>query len=70
MKLDKILLINKDTLNEYVVENNLNLTELDSNYTLTLVNANILAILVIILLVVAIDRALKFLFKKRDGGLI
>lgn len=70
MKLDKILLINKDTLNEYVVENNLNLTELDSNYTLTLVNANILAILIIILLVSAIDRALKFLFKKRDGGLI
>lgn len=70
MKLDKILLIDKDTLNEYVEENNLNLTELDSNYTLTLVNANILAILVIILLVVAIDRALKFLFKKRDGGLI
>lgn len=70
MKLDKIFLISKDTLNEYVVENNLNLTELDSNYTLTLVNANILAILIIILLVSAIDRALKFLFKKRDGGLI
>lgn len=70
MKLDKILLIDKDTLNEYVEENNLNLTELDSNYTLTLVNANILAILVIILLVCAIDRTLKFLFKKRDGGLI
>ena len=70
MKLDKIFLISKDTLNEYVVENNLNLTELDSNYTLTLVNANILAILIIILLVSAIDRALKFLFKKRDGGLL
>lgn len=70
MKLDKIFLISKDTLNEYVTENNLNLTELDSNYTLTLVNANILAILIIILLVSAIDRALKFLFKKRDGGLI
>lgn len=70
MKLDKILLINKDTLNEYVEENNLNLTESDSNYTLTLVNANILAVLIIILLVSAIDRALKFLFKKRDGGLI
>lgn len=70
MKLDNLFLISKDTLNEYVIANNLNLSELDNNYTLTLICANIFAILLIILLFFAIDKAIKFLFKKRDGGLI
>lgn len=68
--LELLLIISKNDLNRFLLENGIILTETDPEYAITLFVANILAYFVILIFAYAVKITLKALFKKRGDGLI
>jgi len=68
--LQMFLIIGRNQLNAFLLENGIILTETDPEYAVTLLVANILAYFVILIFAYAVKITIKALFKKRSGDFI